>query len=391
MAFQDVFRNRSVFVTGHTGFKGSWLCLWLARMGARVTGYALAPPTDPNNFEVSRVSTVLEGHHFGDIRDSQRMTAAMRKADPDLVLHLAAETVVRRGYEIPRETFDVNVIGTASVLDSVRALDRPCAVIAVTSDKCYENRDLVWGYREEDPMGEHDPYGASKGAAEILIRAYRCSFFPPEKLASHGVKLASVRAGNVIGGGDWTRDALFTDMVRSLAANEPIAVRNPNASRPWQHVLQALDGYLSVAAKLLTSDDPQFCSGWNIGPLPGAELSVRGIVELFIDVWGNGSWRDASDVNAPREANTLRLNIDKAIWQLGWQPRWSLMEALHRTADWYRQYYQDDSDMQQVCLDQIASYESAPQPNPGRGDQSKPQTATNGTSHLKRSALTSNN
>ena len=382
MPVQNAFRNRSVFITGHTGFKGSWLCHWLVRLGARVTGYALAPPTEPSNFEVSRVGSILAHHHIADIRDARRLSAAMREAEPDLVLHLAAETVVRRGYEIPRETFEVNVIGTASVLDSVRELGRPCVVVAVTSDKCYENQEHVWGYRENDPLGEHDPYGASKGAAEILIRAYRHSFFPPERLDEHGVKLASVRAGNVIGGGDWTQDALIPDMVRALAADEPVAIRFPNASRPWQHVLQALDGYLTLAAKLLTSDDPQFCSGWNIGPLPGAELSVREIVELFLHQWGSGRWRDTSDPNAVREANTLRLNIDKAIWRLGWLPRWNLAETLRRTAEWYQRYYQDSCDMQRVCLEQIAAYEAAPRPDAGRIEQRDTPSQSNGNMPL---------
>ena len=357
--FGNAFSGRSVFVTGHTGFKGSWLCLWLERLGAKVTGYALEPPTDPNNFTISRVRDVLADHYEADIRDEETLHAAMRKADPDLILHLAAQSVVRRSYEIPRETFDVNVMGTASVLESVRRLDKPCAVICITSDKCYQNREQVWGYRESDPFGDHDPYGGSKGAAEILIRSYRHSFFPTERLDTHGVKLASGRAGNVIGGGDWTPHALIVDIVRALSQNRPAQIRNAGAFRPWQHVLQALSGYLTLAAKLLESDDPKYCSGWNIGPLPGNELPVRQIVEMFLQEWGSGSWEDVSDVSQPHEAHVLRLAIDKAIWLLGWKPRWTVQEALRQTARWYRRYFETPESMRDLCIEQICAYEAA--------------------------------
>ncbi len=354
----DVFQNRSVFVTGHTGFKGSWLCLWLARMGARVTGYALAPPTQPNNFTVSGVAEVLADHYIADIRDAQTLHAAMKKARPDIVLHLAAQSVVRQSYRIPRETFEVNVIGTASVLDGVQKLDAPCTVVCITSDKCYENREQVWGYRENDPFGDHDPYGASKGAAEILIRAYRHSFFPPERLAAHGIKLASARAGNVVGGGDWTEHALIVDIVKALSRRQPVEIRNPGAFRPWQHVLQALSGYLTLAAQLHTSDEPQWCSGWNIGPRPGNELPVREIVELFLQEWGEGCWRDVSNPAEPREAHILRLSIDKALWQLGWKPGWDVRETIRQTVRWYRRYFSGEPDMKAFCMQQIGEYEA---------------------------------
>ena len=214
----DILKGKSVFVTGHTGFKGSWLCLWLHELGAKVSGFALEPPTNPSNFEISGIQSVLDNHHIGDIRDEDALTAAMKRADPDLVLHLAAQSVVRESYRTPRETFDVNVMGTISVLEAVRNLNRPCSVVCVTSDKCYENVEQVWGYRECDAMGEHDPYGGSKGAAELAIRSYRHSFFPPEAHEKHGVKLASARAGNVIGGGDWTKDALIVDLVKAVSA-----------------------------------------------------------------------------------------------------------------------------------------------------------------------------
>lgn len=365
LPFASTLSGRSVFVTGHTGFKGSWLCLWLRRLGAHVTGYALEPPTDPNNFTISGVRNVLVNHHEADIRDEDTLYAAMRHADPDVVLHLAAQSVVRRGYEMPRETFDVNVMGTASVLECVRRLKKPCAVICVTSDKCYQNREQVWGYRETDPFGDHDPYGGSKGAAEILIRSYRHSFFPVDRLHQHGVKLASVRAGNVIGGGDWTSHALLVDIVRALSQNRPVQIRNPGAFRPWQHVLQALSGYLTLLSKLLESDDPQYCSGWNIGPLPGSELPVSTIVETFLKEWGDGSWEDASDVSQPHEAHILRLAIDKAIWLLDWKPSWTVHEALRHTALWYRRYFDAPETMHDFSMRQMGVYEasSAPQPS----------------------------
>jgi len=354
-----VFEGKRVFLTGHTGFKGSWLALWLHSLGAKVTGYALAPPTDPNHFTVAGIESVLEKHHVADIRDEQTLNTAIRDANPDLVMHLAAQTVVRTGYEIPRETFDVNVMGTIGILDSIRALEQPCAALMVTSDKCYENVEQVWGYREEDALGEHDPYGGSKGAAEIAIRSYRHSFFPVDRINEHGVRLASARAGNVIGGGDWTKHALIVDAFHALAADRPIEIRSPRALRPWQHVLQCLSGYMTLAAKLLTTNDHQFCSGWNIGPLPGNELPVQEVVEHFIKCWGSGEYVDSSDPNQLPEANILRLCIDKAIWKLNWRPCWSTYDSLAKTVDWYQAYLQTPDAMRTVSLSQIADYQHA--------------------------------
>ncbi len=273
-------------------------------------------------------------------------------------MHLAAQSVVRKSYEIPFDTFDVNVMGTASVLEAVRKLDKPCAVVAITSDKCYENREQVWGYRENDALGERDPYGASKGAAEVLIRAYRHSFFPPDRYPEHGVRLASARAGNVVGGGDWTADALIVDVVRALAAGRPVEIRSPGAFRPWQHVLQALSGYLTLAARLLRSSDPELCSGWNIGPIPGNEIPVREVVELFLREWGSGAYVDTSDPTALHEAKILRLAVDKALWQLDWRPCWGTRETVRRTVHWYREYCAGNRDMRSVCAEQIAAYQA---------------------------------
>ena len=355
--FDNAFEGKSVFVTGHTGFKGSWLCLWLNRLGAKVTGFSIDLPTEPNHFSVSKVHEVLDSHIFADVRDKQQVEDAIRRSQPDLVLHLAAQTVVMEGYREPFETFSTNVMGTASVLEAIRVVNRPCSVVIITSDKCYENREQVWGYRETDPMGEKDPYGSSKGAAELVVRSYRDSFFPTTKISQHGIKLASARAGNVIGGGDWTEDALIVDVVNSLAKGEPVRVRNPESFRPWNHVLQALSGYLTLAEKLMRSNDPIYCSGWNIGPLPGNEIPVREVVELFLEQWGEGNWVDASNPNAPREARILRLAIDKAIWDLNWKPAWDVRETIRQTAKWYRHRQKENGSMQSFSLSQIELYE----------------------------------
>lgn len=288
------------------------------------------------------------------------MHAAMREATPDLIIHMAAQTVVLEGYRSPRETFDINTVGTACLLDGVRGLDKPCSVIVVSSDKCYENREQVWGYRESDAFGSPDPYGASKGSTEIVVQSYRSSFFPEEKISEHGVKLASARAGNVIGGGDWTADALLVDLIAAISQNKPAHIRNPGAYRPWQHVLSCLSGYLTLADRLLSSDDPTYCSGWNFGPVPGNELPVRDIVERFLSVWGHGSWQDCSDPEQPHESTILRLTIDKALWQLHWRPVWGIDEALQHTVDWYKHYFTDSAhNMRDFSLGQIEVFERA--------------------------------
>jgi CDP-glucose 4,6-dehydratase len=359
--FTTAFADRRVLVTGHTGFKGSWLALWLHRLGANVTGYALTPTTAPNNFTAAGVADVLDRHEEGDIRDGSQLATLVREVRPDVIFHLAAQPLVRASYQQPRETFEVNVIGTASLLDAVRAAERPCAVVVVTSDKCYENTGAVWGYRENDPMGGHDPYSASKGAAEIVTAAYRRSFFAPEALVEHGVSVATVRAGNVIGGGDWCQDRIVPDVVRHVVAGTPIPLRNPCAVRPWQHVLEPLGGYLMLAARMLDEPSPRWCAGWNFGPASGDALNVGALVDLLLEEWGEGSWDDVSRPDQVHEAQTLRLNIDKALCELGWQPRWNVREVVRRTAQWYRTYYERGprADMLDICLSDIEAYERA--------------------------------
>jgi len=348
------FARRSVFVTGHTGFKGSWLSLWLSRLGARVTGYALAPSTEPSAFIAAGVRDVLSAHHEADIRDGARLAQAMRDSAPDVVLHLAAQPLVRVSYQQPRETFDVNVVGTASVLDAVRALHRPCAVVVITSDKCYDNREHTWGYRETDPLGGGDPYSASKGAAEIVVASYRHSFFPPERVHEHGVRLASARAGNVIGGGDWAQDRIVPDCIRALQRGEAIPVRNKVSTRPWQHVLEPLAGYL-VLAQRLWSDGAAFAEGWNLGPRDEDARPVQWIVEQLVDRWGQGARWQLDGGDHPHEAHFLKLDISKARSRLGWEPRWRLADALQHIVTWHQAWLAGE-DVRALCLAQIAQY-----------------------------------
>ena len=327
--FGGAFCGRNVFLTGHTGFIGSWLALWLNRLGARVTGYALEPPTQPSNFVVSGVEKRLFRHILGDIRDVTRVRAAMDAAEPDIVIHMAAHALVRESYASPVETFDANVVGTASVLDAVRNSVRPMVVLIMTSDKCYENDGTPTARRESDPMGGSDPYSASKGAAELVVASYRRSYFDPVQLARHGKKVATLRAGNAVGGGDWARDRIVPDIVRALAAKVPVEVRNPDAVRPWQHVLEPLSGCLTLAARMIESDDASLCSGWNFGPDTDTIVAVRTVVEKFCAVMGSGRWEDRRNPAAPPEARMLRLNVDKAASQLNWRARWNLDETLH--------------------------------------------------------------
>lgn len=352
----SAFRGRRVLLTGHTGFKGSWLALWLRRLGAEVHGYALPPPTDPSNYALSGVGALLAGETTADVRDRARMAGAVAGVRPDVVFHLAAQPLVRDSYGAPYETFDVNVMGTASVLEAVRAAGRPCAVVCVTTDKCYENREQVWGYRECDPMGGHDPYSASKGAAEILIASYRRSFFHPDRLAGHGVQVASARAGNVVGGGDWARDRIVTDMVAALREGRPVPVRNPRAVRPWQHVLEPLSGYLALAAAMLERPGAAWCSAWNFGPRPGTETTVGRLAGAFVEAWGSGSWRDEGGPGQPHEASVLRLCVDKAAAGLGWRPRWTCEEMVGRTARWYRSVVCEGADARAACEADIVAY-----------------------------------
>ena len=360
MAGLDSLRGKRVFVTGHTGFKGSWLVMLLHRLGADVTGYSLAPPTTPSLFEAARLRELVADHHEADIRDASRLAAAVAAARPDVVMHLAAQPLVRLSHRDPLETFSTNVVGTASVLDAVRRRGEPCVLISVTSDKCYEPHDDGHPHAESDPMGGRDPYSASKGAAELVAASYRRSYFPPARLAEHGVQLATVRAGNVIGGGDWAEDRIVTDIVRHLVAGKPVPVRNPAAVRPWQHVLEPLSGYLALAAAMLAEPGPQWCTGWNFGPAAGDDVTVSELAEIFIEAWGAGSWQDMHDPRAPIETHVLRLAIDKALAELPWQPRLTAHEAIRRTAAWFKAFAAAPAQAHSLCEADIAAFEQIP-------------------------------
>jgi CDP-glucose 4,6-dehydratase len=352
---RTAFDGKTVFVTGHNGFKGAWVCLWLKSLGAKVFGYSLEPPTSPSNFEVCRVDRVIDGQFRGDIRDWNVIRDSMLSVEPDFVLHMAAQTVVKTGYQSPRETFDVNVTGTASVLDAVADLQRPCTVVCVTSDKCYANDDRPRVFVETDPMGERDPYGASKGCTELVVNAYTHSYFHPDHYDTHQVGIASARAGNVIGGGDWTPHALIPDLVKAALNGGSVELRNPNATRPWQHVLQTLSGYLLLATKL-QADPRSYSGGWNFGPDERDVLSVSQFSQLFFDSWGQGSWiNDSLDDQHP-EAQLLQLSIQKARDHLSWVPTWDTRTTVERTVEWFKQS-KEGRDPRSVCLEQIDQFQ----------------------------------
>ncbi|SCM79279.1 CDP-glucose 4,6-dehydratase [uncultured Pleomorphomonas sp.] len=345
----DFWRGKRVLVTGHTGFKGSWLALWLASLGAEVYGWALEPDTDPALFDQLRLARDLD-HAIGDIRDAGLTADRVRQADPDVVLHLAAQPLVRRSYREPLLTWQTNVIGTASLLDALRGREKRCAVVIVTTDKVYENREWLYGYRECDPLGGHDPYSASKAAAELAVATWRNAFFP----AGSAVRVASARAGNVIGGGDWAEDRLVPDIARALAAGRPVSIRNPASVRPWQHVLESLSGYLLLARRLYEENDAAFASAFNFGPEPSDVCDVRAVMQEALRHWP-GDWQDASEDGAVHEAGLLGLSIEKARAVLGWTPRWSVAEAVEKTIRWYRAVH-DGADARALTLSQIEAY-----------------------------------
>jgi CDP-glucose 4,6-dehydratase len=356
--FRPLLRGKRVFLTGHTGFKGSWLALWLSRLGAQVAGYSLQPPTQPNNFEVSQVQRHIARHMIGDVRDARHLKQALWETAPEVVFHLAAQPIVRAGYRQPHATFDINVMGTVNLLDALRQLGHSCAVVIVTTDKCYENRGELWGFRECDPVGGQDPYSASKAASELATASYRDSYFHPSKLGRHGIQLATARAGNVIGGGDWASDRIVVDIVKSLVAEVPVQLRNPQATRPWQHVLEPLGGYCQLAGAMLGDPHPRWCSAWNFGPRPGKARSVLELTQAIIRHWGRGQWIDASDATQPHEASVLQLCIDKANTLLDWMPCWEFERTVQATAQWYRAYYdQPASDMNACCMADVEAYQ----------------------------------
>ncbi len=350
----EFWRGKRVLITGHTGFKGGWLALWLKSLGADVSGYALAPDTEPSLFEAVRLGDAGIDHRLGDIRDLPSLRSALRSSRPEVLFHLAAQSLVRRSYAEPVETYATNVMGTVNVLEAVRAEKSAQAVVIVTSDKCYENRERDEGYREADPMGGRDPYSSSKGCAELVTAAYRASYFDPSRYAEHGVAVASARAGNAIGGGDWSADRLIPDVCRAAAANRTVRSRNPHAVRPWQHVLEPLGGYLRLAERLF-SDGARFAQAWNFGPADRDARPVAEVMDRVCVLWGNGLRWEADAGKHPREAGLLRVDSSKARSELGWRPRLDLEQALAWTVDWYRAS-QSGRDMREFTAGQIAGY-----------------------------------
>jgi len=350
----NFWQGKRVFLTGHTGFKGSWLSLWLHKMGAQVIGYALDPPTDPSLFQLAGIEELVHST-IADVRDIDTLIATMRRASPDIVIHMAAQPLVRDSYKIPVETYAINVMGTVHLLEAVRQCHSVRVVVNVTSDKCYENREWHWGYRENEPMGGYDPYSNSKGCSELVTSAYRNSYFNPCHYDSHGVAVATARAGNVIGGGDWATDRLVCDCIRSLLADKEIIIRNPQAIRPWQHVLEPLSGYLLLAQRLFEYGT-RFAEAWNFGPIDADARPVEWIVNRMCQLWGGGAGYRIDMGDNPHEATYLKLDCSKASAKLGWAPRWSLEQAVESIIHW-TQSYRNGIDIRDLCLEQIAEYE----------------------------------
>ncbi|MCP4649281.1 MAG: CDP-glucose 4,6-dehydratase [PVC group bacterium] len=331
------YKNKRVLVTGHTGFKGSWMSLWLSQLGAKVIGYSLEPPTSPSLFEAIGLKKQIT-HIIADINDQKRLDAVFKKYRPQVVFHLAAQPLVRLSYKSPVSTYQTNVMGTVNVLEAVRKTKSVRACLVVTSDKCYENKEWIYGYRESDPMGGYDPYSSSKGCAELVVSAYRNSFFAPKEYGkAHSVSLASARSGNIIGGGDWGEDRLVPDCVRALSKNKTIMIRNPYATRPWQYVLEPLSGYLLLGGRML-EDAVAFSGPWNFGPSSNEALPVKDIVKLVLSCWGDGKYKIERGRKA-HEAHLLQLDASKAHKLLGWKSVYSMNEKMTRTVNWYKKFY----------------------------------------------------
>ena len=359
--FEGAYHNRIVLVTGHTGFKGAWLSIWLTRLGARVVGYSLEPPTTPNLFDSCGLRDQLRDIR-DDIRDTERLISVIEEVRPDFIFHLAAAPLLLDSYENPVETFDVNVMGTVSILEAVRRSGWSCSIIAVSTDKCYSNREWEYAYRENDLLGGRDPYSASKAAMEIAVTSFRESFFTQLARKGGSVRLASARAGNVLGGGDWAANRIVPDAVRALQSKQVLTVRSPNAVRPWQHVLEPLSGYLALGSALSRNGGETFAAAWNFGPHSSRMFTVTDLVERVIYVWGSGTWVANPWANGQHEARMLRLSIDKASLRLGWRPVWDFEETVRRTVKWYASYLsgpQDRTAVYNLCVDDISAYESA--------------------------------
>lgn len=346
----EFWNGRKVFLTGHTGFKGSWISLWLAQLGAKVTGYALDAPTEPSMFEVSAVESVLVKSVKADVQDAHALVCAMIESEPEIVIHMAAQSLVRESYNEPAETYSTNVMGTVNLFEAIRKVSSVKAVLNITSDKCYENKEWVWGYRENDPVGGHDPYSSSKGCAELVSSSYRQSFFKEA-----GIALATARAGNVIGGGDWANDRIVPDAVRAFIANRPLIIRNPKAIRPWQHVLEPLSGYLMLCQQLINQSG-DFAKGWNFGPDSDDVQPVSSLADIMAKFWGVDATWQSDDAVHPHEAHYLKLDCSQANSSLNWKPVWNIDKALEETVEWYKNW-NDMKNMHDFTMRQIEAYQ----------------------------------
>jgi len=351
--FKDFYKGKRILITGHTGFKGSWLSIWLNALGAEVIGYALEPMHEKDNFVLSEIGSKITDIR-GNILDTDLLKETFNKYQPEIVFHLAAQPLVRLSYEQPVMTYQTNVMGTINILEAIRTTDSVKIGILITTDKCYENKEQIWGYRENDPMGGHDPYSSSKGAAEIAISSWRCSFMNPQNYEQHGKSIASVRAGNVIGGGDWALDRIVPDCIRALESSKPIEIRNPKAIRPWQHVLEPLSGYLLLAQKIW-NEPTKYCEGWNFGPKMDSITTVWDVASRIIKHYNIGELYDISDPNALHEAKLLLLDTSKARIQLGWEQKMNLEQMITYTINWYKKY--NSANIYNLCVEQIKEYQ----------------------------------
>ena len=356
MIYNNVYQGKKVLITGHTGFKGSWLSIWLTRLGAKVIGYSLPPETKPNNFEIAGLKEKLK-NYFGDTRDQTKLLNIVKEYQPDFIFHLASQPIVRKSYLEPKETYDINLMGLINLLEAIRVNNLPTIFINITSDKCYENKEWVWPYRENDPLGGYDPYSASKACSEIITSSYRNSFFNEKTYSEHKIAIATVRAGNVIGGGDWSEDRIIPDCMRSLSENKPILIRNPNAIRPWQHVLEPLAGYLWLGARMF-EDGEKYSSAWNFGSILPKNIIVLDLVKSIINLWGSGSYNVDSEAEKFHEAHFLKLDSHKAINELKWEPVLDIQKTIEMTVTWYKRFYSGEKDSFKLCNDQIAEYEA---------------------------------
>lgn len=354
--FNNVYNGKTVLVTGHTGFKGSWLSIWLNMMGAKVVGYSLDPYSERGNFEACHLHDRLLADIRGDTRDYEKLNQTIKQYRPEIIFHLAAQALVRKAYAHPKETYETNLMGSLNIMEAVRENDCVKTVVMITSDKCYENVEQIWGYKETDRMGGYDPYSSSKGCTELMISSYRNSYFNPKDYAKHGKAVASVRAGNVIGGGDWSADRLIPDCIRFIEAGKDIEIRNPIATRPWEHVLEPLSGYLRVGEKLI-EDPVKYATSFNFGPHISANKTVWEVVSRLVGYYGKGRVVDVSNPADLHENTLLNLDVTKAYVMLGWEARWNLQEAIEKTVDWYKEALQT-YDMYDFCVRQIKTHQA---------------------------------